>query len=375
MTRNQVTALTATVATIALVAAGCGSDVSAPPRTERTPASSVAPNRPATAQASDPLAPVPADRMFFTADVLRADDGTAVVVSTNDLGTRAAYRLYDRRWQPLTPVLELPAGLSLDRSVDNGFVGYLFVPRRKPRPPAIEPVMLHRDGTLAIVDDRSGRDDPAVRPRPGDLRLSPPAGGLTVYRPATGEVRRSTVPSWDVGTGRIWDRTRAGDVCALAGRERIDAGAVIHASVDEGRTFTDLSTAALPSDSGPFVQSCETAADRVAVMTGGENPRWVHVLDRRTGRLLASHFVGDRHGPYNPYSWRLLPDGTLVFDTNRPGLYVATDTSDRVLEFRPHPRLSGAQTIVLGDDLALLSGTRHLYVSRDEGRTWVRVEL
>lgn len=167
--------------------------------------------------------------------------------------------------------------------------------------------------------------------------------------------------------------TAAGDICALESSDRI--GVTIHASVNEGRTFTALSTAVLPADSGPRVQSCETAGDRVAVITGGEYPRWLHVLDRASGALLVSHHVGDQHGPYDPYGWRLLPNGKLVIDTNRPGLYVASDSSNKALEYRPRPRVPYGFTMVVGDDLALLSGGRRMYVSADEGRTWTRVDL
>jgi hypothetical protein len=133
----------------------------------------------------------------------------------------------------------------------------------------------------------------------------------------------------------------------------------------------------LPPDSGPRIQACETAGDRVAVITGDEYPRWLHVLDRTSGALLVSHFVGDQHGIYNPYDWHLLPNGKLVIGTyyRRHGLYVATDSGNKVLEFRSTPVAPAGDIRVIGDDIVLLNGTEQLYLSSDEGRTWRDVQL
>lgn len=368
MARLQIAVLTAAVA---LGAVACSGGTDGEPLTDQTSEAPSAPIESAAPRATDPLESVPAEKMLgFVASVVRADDGTAVVVSTNEYATRSTYRLYDSRWRPLTPVLQLRGELRIDRGLAHAFVGGLYAYRENGHPRVSERIIVSRDGMLTTVEDRSGRRAEPVRTRPGDRTLGD--APRQVYRPATRTIHRVTTPEWD-HTSRFWSVTAAGDVCALESESRI--GATIHASVDEGRTFTDLSTAILPVDSGPRVQSCETAADRVAVMTGGEYPQWVHVLDRTGGALLVSHYVGDQSGPYNPYGWRLLPDGKLVFDTNRPGLYVATDTSNNVLEYRPQPRTQYRWTIVVGEDLALVSSNRQIYVSSDEGRTWTSVDL
>jgi hypothetical protein len=359
---------------VALAVSACDrGDTSAERRSDRSPSSAREPSGSASAEMTDPLESAPVDHMAdIDGTVVRAGNGTSILVSTNEFATRTTYRVYSPRWRPLTPVLELRGDLVIDRGLDDSFIGEFTVARKSGRSSVDEPVTVSSDGSLRAVEDRAGAQDRPVRIQPGDRRLTSLRSGRLVYRPATDAVYRTPKPPWDV-LSRSWYRSASGGICALESNARL--GATIHVSIDEGRTFTDISTASLPVSSGPRVQSCETAGDRVAVMTGGEYPQWVHVLDRATGSLLASHFVGDPNGPYNPYGWRLLSDGKLVFDTNRPGLYVATDTSNKVLEFRPHPRLPQSTTVVIGDDLAILSGARRLYVSSNEGRTWSRVDL
>jgi hypothetical protein len=278
-------------------------------------------------------------------------------------------------------MLELPGQLHIYRGLADAFVGDLIVYGKGALPRVDESVIVTRDGTLTVIDRQSARGSKPVRTRPGDRLIDTPLPGggpvppgRMVCRPHDRTLHQALVPEWDT-LGHNWSVTGAGDVCAVDSRERI--GATVHASVDEGRTFTDLSTSVVPAGSGPKVQSCQTAGDRVAVMTGGEYPQWLHVLDRASGALLASHYVGDQNGPYVPSNWRLLPDGKLVIGSNRPGLYVATDPGNTDLEFRSHPPVSGpyAIPIVLGDDLALVSGSQQMRVSVDEGRAWATVDL
>jgi len=372
MTRHRIAVLAVAVV---VIAAGCSGGTEAePPATEPAAASASAPTESATPASTDPLEAVPAEKMLGQIDlggVVQAKDGTHLVVSsTYQYAGRSVYRLYDRRWAPLTPMLEVRGLLSIDRGLRHSFLGSLFAYREKGLPRVNERVLISGDGTLRTIDGQVGRRRQAVDPRPGDWRLASVQSGRMVYRPADRTVYRATAPEWDT-PGRSWYVTAAGDICALEGDS--PASGTVHTSVDEGRTFTDLSAAVLPANSGPRLQSCQIAGDRVVVMTGGEYPQWLHVLDRVSGALVVSHDVGDQNGPYNPYDWRLLPDGKLVINTNRPGLYVATDTSNGTLEYRPRPRAQFP--IVVGDDLALVSGGGLVHVSTDEGRTWETVDL
>ena len=332
---------------------------------------------------TDPPEPVPAEAMLGLIDpfrgVTRADDGTTIVVSTNPSMTRSVYRLYDSRWRPLTPMLELPGRLSIDRGLAHAFVGSLLVDGKRGLPRVDEGVIVTRDGTLTAIDRKVGRGSEPVHMRPGDRLVDAPLPGVgpvqpgrMVYRPRDRTLHQVTVPEWDT-LGHNWGVSGAGDICAVDSRERI--GGTVHISVDEGRTFTDLSTSLVPAGSGPRLQSCQTAGDRVAIGTGGEHPKWLHVLDRASGALLASHYVGDQHGPYFPSNWQLLPDGKLVIGATGPGLYVATDPGNAVLEFRARPQARYAFPLVLGEDLALLLGAQRTYASGDEGRTWEQVDL
>jgi hypothetical protein len=359
---------------VALTVSACdGGETRAERQPDRSTSSTREPSGSANADVTDALESEPVDHMADTdGTVVRAGNGISILVSTNEFATRTTYRVYSPRWRPLTPVLELRGDLAIDRGLEDSFIGEFTVTRTSGRLSVDEPVTVSSNGSLTAVEDRASDRDRPVRIQPDDRRLTSLRSGRLVYRPATNAVYRTPKPTWDVFS-RSWYRSASGGICALERNARL--GATIHVSIDEGRTFTDISTRALPVNSGPTVQSCETAGDRIAVMTGGEYPQWVHVLDSGSGSLLVSHFVGDPNGPYNPYGWRLLPDGKLVFDTNRPGLYVATDTSNKILEFRPHPRLPQSTTVVIGDDLALLSGAQRLYVSANEGRTWSIVAL
>jgi hypothetical protein len=367
-------------AVVTLGTAACSADTEAGPPTESTSetasgsasGSASGPAAPSTPAATDPLEPAPAEKMLGTDfHVVRADDGTSIVVSRNEYATRSAYRLYDSRWRPLTPMLALRGDLDIDRGLADAFVGRLFAYREKGQPRVDEAVIVAKDGTLTAVDRETGRDSEPVRPRPGDRRV----GSEVVYRPSDRTLHRTTLPEWADGGLHPWDITAAGNVCAIDGRG--PASGTVRASDNEGRTFDDLSTAVLPADSGPRLQYCVTGGDRVVVETGGEYPRWLHVLDRASGDLLVSHYIRDPRGPYDPYGWHLLPNGKLVIETTRPGLYVATDRSNEDLEFRAHPRAPNGFPVVLGDDdLALVvSGTRRMYYSADEGRSWETVDL
>jgi len=357
-----------------LTLSGCGG-ADADPLTERTPASQSASTGSEHTPASDPTVAEPASRMFdVDAGLTRFADGTTILHATNLYGTRSTFRVYDPRWRPLTPVLELQGSLGLERDVGGQLIGSFT-----PAPPgqsnfgAAQHVLVDRDGSLTVLRNPPRPGGRSVATQPGDLRIDGGTGRL-VFRPSDGAIYRTTRPEWD-DPSRAWGRAAAG-ICALGRASRLGE-ATIHASVDEGRTFIHLSSAVLPPDSGPRIQACETAGDRVAVITGGEYARWLHVLDRTSGALLVSHFVGDQHGIYNPYDWHLLPNGKLVIGTyyRRNGLYVATDSGDKVLEFRSTPVAPAGDIRVIGHDIVLLRGTGQLYLSSDEGRTWRDVQL
>lgn len=191
MTRSRIAALAAAVAASTLA---CSGGTNAEPPTERTSTSADAPIESATPPATDPLDARPAERMLgIDLTVVRADDGTAVVVSTNEYQTRTTYRLYDPRWRPLTPALELRGHLTIDRGLADSFVGNLFAYREKGRPRVDERVIVSSDGALTTVDDQSDRGGKPVPARPGDRRLASSSLGRLVYRPATRTIHRTTV--------------------------------------------------------------------------------------------------------------------------------------------------------------------------------------
>ena len=357
-----------------LTVSGCGG-ADPDPQAVRTPASHPTSTISVNTSTSDAPVAEPASKMFdVDAGLTRFADGTTILHATNLNGTRTTFRVYDTRWRPLTPVLQLQGSLALERDVGGRLIGsFTPAPPRQSYFGAARPVLVGKDGSLTVLKNPPRPGGRTVATEPGDLRIDGGTGRL-VYRPSDVAIYRTTRPSWD-DPSRAWGRGAAG-ICALGRASRLGE-ATIHASVDEGRTFTNLSSAVLPADSGPRIQACETAGDRVAVISGGEFARWLHVLDRTSGALLASHFVGDQHGIYNPYDWHLLPSGKLVVGTyyRRHGLYVATDEGNKVLDFRSTPVAPAGDIRVVGDNIVLLKGTRQLFVSADEGRTWRDVNL
>jgi hypothetical protein len=310
-------------------------------------------------------------RGFFDSDgLVRAGDGSTLLVFAPEYADRAQYRVYDQNWRPRTPLLEAPVRLLLERGLAHGFIGHAERTRRNGTSSYAEWVTIDADGALRVVPHQPTRKTPPVRISPGDVRFQNPESRSGAYRASTRTVIVGRAPAWDTRR-HIWYTTATGAICAHVDTARL--GDVIHTSVDQGRTWLDLDTEGLPVGSGPRLQSCETHGSRVIVMTGGESPRWLHTFDRVTGRLLSSHALG---GDLNGYGWQALPDGTLVVGTNRRGLMVATDASNQVFEFRPGPvQAYSADFDLLGRDIVVATGRRALQISTDEGKTWHTIDL
>jgi hypothetical protein len=107
------------------------------------------------------------------------------------------------------------------------------------------------------------------------------------------------------------------------------------------------------------------------VETGGENPRWLHTLDQDDQTILSSLRVGDR---LNPYMFDMLPDGRLVAGTNRPGLMVATDSTNQLMGYRPVPVPPSATFQTVDQEVISIAG-RWAHVSADAGLTWRELDL
>jgi hypothetical protein len=74
-------------------------------------------------------------------------------------------------------------------------------------------------------------------------------------------------------------------------------------------------------------------------------------------------------GLLNGYAWDTLPDGRLVIGTNRRGVFVATDATNRSLDFRPGPVRPDTGFEVIGNEIVLTRG-RRVQVSVDAGHSW-----
>jgi hypothetical protein len=76
----------------------------------------------------------------------------------------------------------------------------------------------------------------------------------------------------------------------------------------------------------------------------------------------------------DPYTWGALPDGRLVTGTSRPGLMVATDSTNTLMDYRPGPVPVGWGAQIVGSQLIVARGGS-LHVSKDAGLTWQEFDL
>jgi hypothetical protein len=260
--------------------------------------------------------------------------------------------------------------LEVSRSVPAGFIARASLSRRDGSTALREWVTIDRDGNIRTVTQQPDRRAEAQPLRRGDLFLESSGRALLAYRPSQDAVVKARNPSWN-GVGYSWYLDpEEGHVCALLSGPLAEG--VMHVSVDEARTFTDVTAAdVLPATSGPRLQACWATRDRVLVETGGENPRWLHTLDQDDQTILSSLRVGDR---LNPYMFDMLPDGRLVAGTNRPGLMVATDSTNQLMGYRPGPVPPSATFQTVDQEVISIAG-RWAHVSADAGLTWRELDL
>jgi hypothetical protein len=149
----------------------------------------------------------------------------------------------------------------------------------------------------------------------------------------------------------------------------------IATSIDLGRTWTFVPTSSVPTGTGRDLMWCQVTRDRLVIQTGsGGWPRWLHTLDRATGRVLSSHRVGNAIDAFgNP---AVLPDGVLAVGARRRGLMVGTDSTNKNLEFRPGPIGGRTFSWLFGTELIAVQRTfLTVDVTEDAGRTWRRIDL
>ena len=189
------------------------------------------------------------------------------------------------------------------------------------------------------------------------------------YRPSNDEVFEVEIPEWG-GSNYISD---SGSACGLESHRRADP---VHTSLVEGGPWRTHETAFIPAtDPGRSLFACSIHPGRLVVSTIREHPTFVYTVDPDTGRVLSAHALGTA---LNGYDQRTMPDGTLVVGTNRPGLMVGTDSTNREFVFRPWPSkgdpVTGSWTVV-NETIILPVSRRTVHVSTDRGTTWRPVDL
>jgi hypothetical protein len=362
-----------------MAAAGCSSDTDATPGPESTAPSSTASEKdPAQgttsrhSSVSDDLTASEATApygMIGSPSILRAGNGTTMLVYEPTWpAERTTYRLYDRNWEPRTPLLRVPVSLDVVRTTVNRFVGSAARTRQNGSG-SMRWITIDSGGQIHEVSGQPERGSRAARPRSGDVNLGGDHGGRFAYRPSTDTVFRTPRLPWE-SSRFVWRLTNDGMLCAVRSGPLTEG--VARVSRDEGRTFFEVPIVdVLPVDSGPRLQYCNVTRGGVVIETGGESPRWLHHLDRTGRHLISSQPLG---GPLDPYDWGHLPDGRLVTGTNRPGIMVATDPLNRSMDHRLTPAPMQVWLDIVGDEFLVIGGG-FVHVSKDAGLTWERFDL
>jgi len=282
--------------------------------------------------------------------------------------TKSAFRVYDRHWRPLTPLLRVETSLEMLGRVPEGSIGRAST--------AVPPdgatwtnrwVIIDRAGQVRATTGPSRADEPWPL-RGTDVPL--PTARQRAYRPGADAVFNRLMPTW-YQPRAVWYPSPNGSVCTF---DRISprVGDELRTSTTSGRTWQQVPTTALTTATGPRLQWCEATPGQVTLTTGdSEYPLWVHTLDRATGRPIASHELG---GSLDPYNLAVLHDGTLVAHTNRRGLMVGDSPRNERMKFRPGPGVN--PTFVVGRDLIETNlHPRSLRASIDAAKSWTRYDL
>jgi hypothetical protein len=307
---------------------------------------------------------------------LQAGDGSFLVVFQRWVADRTQYRVYDRGWRPRTPLLEVDAYLDIDRGLEDGFIGLATRTKADGRRYAYRRwVTIGTDGRIEEVPNQPVRGQARQPVRPGDVRMSTAILAGHAYRPSTEEVFTVEIPEWRRSVGE-WSNSyisESGSACVLESPRRADP---VHTSLVEGDPWRTHDTEFIPvSDPSRRLSQCWIHPGRLVVSTTREHPTFVYTVDTDTGRVLSLHPLG---GALNGYGLRTMPDGTLVVGTNRPGLMVGTDSTNREVAFRPWPPKgdpTGQEWTVVDETLIVPVGRRIAHVSTDRGNTWRTVDL
>jgi hypothetical protein len=286
---------------------------------------------------------------------------------------RSRYRLYDRRWRPLTPLLELPVTLTPVTGLRRGFLAEASLSRPNDRGYSFSTwVVLGRDG-MPVAATHLGREERWLR-RSDDVIVLPSDGHLAAYRPSTRQVFRIGA----AGRRLPGSPDSAGMYCDAP--ERALSSQATYWSTDGGHTWPSLRLAGfLRWKTGPAdILGCRARPGRLTLVVGeGDDNRADRVItvDLDGDRAVRSHRLDRRvFGPI----FDVLPDGRIIFPAHRPGFMVATDATNTGFEFRPAPTVLGPDFSTVGHEIVVIPWEAHrheLLVSADAGRTWRTVDL
>ena len=293
------------------------------------------------------------------------DDQLFVLLSRN------RYRVLGAFGEPLSPVMLMDSDLyDVGAGFEGGFVVTTWIED------ADNPQAEGKYKALHV--DLQGRVHPThtsvkIQPLlPGDITFRTVVGETDTtlgYRPST----RTTFAFPAPVKNHLWQRDERGWLwsCPNQGGSR----GVVWWSKDGAQhwhtTRYQLDTSQEPSRR--WTLDCRVAGGQIAMLgyfddlpTGFATAPW-------SGQKTLNMSVMPLNERLNPYAADLLPDGRLVFGTNRPGLQVADSREGRTFTFHPGPIRPDTQTSGRTSATLVWSQGQHLHFSED-GREWTTID-
>jgi hypothetical protein len=304
-------------------------------------------------------------------DLMRDGQGTTLAVLGAGPGTR--YRLFDREWEPLTPLLEVEARFVARRGLADGFLVEVVGRRSGSSPTAA--MLSSTDGSLKLL--RLGPPgDPLTA---GSLTFRSESSRVWAFQPEDGVVWKPTFPATP-RPGADWPGDPDGLACQ--GPYHLTTPSPTMWTSDGGATWRETRLDdLLPPGTPTEMIHCEPRGERIVLsLAKNELLKQVCVVssspDPPGARLLGCHPVP---AGAEGVTSSVLADGRVVFPARKPGrVFVAADATNSVFLRRPTPTTKGSWVRAVGDDLVASNGFAYRgpdWVSQDAGRTWTRPDL
>lgn len=287
-----------------------------------------------------------------------------------DLG-RSRYRIVRPDGTPLSRVMRLNAdGYDVGAGFAGGFVVTAWIPDGDDPLNEGRYEILHIDLRGRARETHHSAETHPLEPGDVTFRTTVSESDATLaYRPST----RTTFTFPTPVKNRLWERDERGWLwsCPNGGGSR----GVVWWSKDGAKTWhtTGYQFRSARGPSRLWTVDCRVSGGQMFMIGYYRDLPTAFATGpfRGQARLPMSLIPLDER--LNPYAADVLPDGRLVFGTDRAGLQVADSRGGRTFTFEPGPIRSGTQTWGRTSTALVWCQGQYIYLSGD-GRTWTRVD-